>query len=72
MKWFMIDFVWLIINLINFELTNLIQSQKDLNILFIFDNLKNDEEIKKYLNDLPKKIKVLITTRNKDLLDESN
>jgi len=56
-----------IINLLNNELRNLIQNQKDIRILFVFDNIKNDAEIKEYLIDLPKEVKVLITTRNKEI-----
>ena len=59
-----------ITNLLNNELRDFIQTKNDLKILFIFDNIKNDEEIKKYINNLPKKINVLITTRNKKLLSD--
>ena len=52
------------INLMNLEL-------RDLNnkIVFVFDNIANNDEIFKYLVDLPRHVQVVITTRNEKLLN---
>ena len=46
------------------ELKNLLQTNDDLKILLILEDVKNDEEITKYINNLPKQINVLINTQN--------
>ena len=54
---------------VNHELREFIR-KNDRNILFVFDEINNDEEIKKYIIDLPKEVRVLITTKNKNLLKQ--
>ena len=53
-----------IINLFNNELENSVQTNNDLNILLIFDVVKNDEKIMRRR----RQINVLVTSRNENLL----
>lgn len=53
-----------IINLFNNELENSVQTNNDLNILLIFDVVKNDEKIIRRR----RQINVLVTSRNENLL----
>ena len=46
------------------ENTNIKLKQIDKEILFVFDNVESFDEINKFINKLPKNIKVLITTRH--------
>ena len=47
-------------------LSNNLKDEKS-NILFVFDNIENIEEIKDYILKLPSKVKIIITTRNQEL-----
>lgn len=59
-----------LVNSLNNEFDKLLNENKELNILFCIDNVgnKNEEQLGKYLSRLHKKIKVLITTRQNNLL----
>ena len=50
------------------ELKSLLELKNDIRILFVIDNVKHEEQIREYIDDLPINIKILITTRNNDLL----
>lgn len=64
-----------VIRKLNSELNDFISNEDEKitlkrHVLFVFDNVKREEEIEEYLSDLPPKIKILITTRNKDLFHD--
>ena len=55
-----------VIRKLNSELNDFISNEDEKitlkrHVLFVFDNVKREEEIEEYLSDLPPKIKILIT-----------